>query len=133
MKPRLLVIFLVSLVIIVFSFYMLARLFRAGRGSPGPIGTNVTMENGTQVIAILAKGGYAPRQTNATAGLPTIIRVSTNNSYDCSVSLAVPKLNYQRFLGASETVDIPVTAAEAKGKLSGVCGMGMYSFNINFN
>lgn len=128
-----LAIFLVSLVIIVFSFYMLVRLFSGGGGTPGPLGANVTMENGTQVIAILAKGGYAPRQTNATAGLPTIIRVSTDNSYDCSVSLAIPKLRYQRFLAASETVDIPVAAAEARGKLSGVCGMGMYSFNINFN
>ncbi len=133
MKPKLVIIFLVSLVIIVFSFYMLARLLGSSSGGSESVGANVTMENGTQVIAISAKGGYTPRQTNATAGLPTVIRVTTSNSYDCSVSLAVPKLRYQRFFQPSETVDIPVTAAQAAGKLSGVCGMGMYSFNINFN
>jgi plastocyanin domain-containing protein len=63
-------------------------------------GNNVSIVDGKQVIEILARGGYSPRKTVAKAGVPTILRVKTQNTYDCSSALVIPALNYRKFLEA---------------------------------
>ena len=93
---------------------------------------NVRDKNGTQIVEILAKGGYSPRITVAKADVPTVIRVHTDKSYDCSVALTVPKLRFRKFLGPKDTVDVPVPADRASGTLRGLCSMGMYSFEVQF-
>lgn len=98
----------------------------------GNLGPNIVMENGTQVILISAKGGYTPRSVTAKAGVPTVLRIKTENTYDCSIALNVPKLKFRQVLQPSGTVDIPVSESQAKGTLQGVCSMGMYSFAVTF-
>lgn len=95
-------------------------------------GQNVSIVDGKQVIEILARGGYSPRKTVAKAGVPTILRVKTENTYDCSSSLVIPALNYRKFLSASDTAEVEIPPQKAGDAIKGVCGMGMYSFNIEF-
>lgn len=93
----------------------------------------VSMESGTQVIDIAAKGGFTPSSVEAKAGVPTELRVSTNGTYDCSSTLIIPSIGYQATLKPTGTESIALTAAQAKGTLEGTCGMGMYKFEIAFN
>ncbi len=88
--------------------------------------------DGVQIIEITAKGGYAPRRTVAKAGIPTTIRVRTNGTFDCSSSLLIPQLNYHKLLPSSGVEDIEIPASDAKGTLRGLCSMGMYNFEIDF-
>lgn len=93
---------------------------------------NVSVVDGTQIIEISAKGGYTPQTTRAKAGVPTIIRVSTKGTFDCSSSLVIPAIGYRSNLPISGTTDIPVPPQAAGAKLQGLCGMGMYNFTILF-
>lgn len=88
--------------------------------------------DGTQIITIAARAGYTPRLSSAKAGVPTLLRISTKDTYDCSVSLVIPKLKYQKFLQSNGVEEILIPAEQAKGTLSGLCSMGMYSFKIVF-
>ncbi len=91
-----------------------------------------TIENGVQIIDIAAKGGYSPRVITAKAGVPTTLRVKTRGTFDCSASLVIPKLSYQKFLTPSGTEEIAITAEQAQGTMQGLCSMGMYNFQIRF-
>lgn len=93
---------------------------------------SAVMVDGKQVIDIRAKGGYSPRVVEAKAGVPTVLRVNTQSTFDCSASLVIPKLSYQKFLQPSATEEILIPAEQAQGTLQGLCSMGMYSFQIKF-
>jgi plastocyanin domain-containing protein len=99
---------------------------------PSDAATAITQSDGSQLIEINAKAGYTPRLTIAKAGVATTLRVTTKNTYDCSVSLVIPKLKYEKFLSPDAVTDIAISAEQARGTLTGLCGMGMYSFKINF-
>lgn len=88
--------------------------------------------DGKQFIDITAKGGYSPNVITAKAGMPTVLRVATNGTFDCSASVVIPKLSYQKFLPPSGTENIVISAEQATGTLNGLCSMGMYSFQIKF-
>lgn len=92
----------------------------------------VSIADGKQFIDISAKGGYSPRLINATAGIPTTLRVRTRGTYDCSASLVIPSLRYQKFLQPTGTENIEISAEQAQGAMRGLCAMGMYSFQIRF-
>lgn len=94
--------------------------------------TNVRIENGQQIVEINAKGGYSPRTTTVQAGMPTILKVKTEGTYDCSSALTILALNYRKTLAATEVTDIEIPAQEAGTSIQGVCAMGMYNFSINF-
>ena len=90
------------------------------------------LEDGSQLITIMARGGYSPRQVTAKAGVETTLRMKTNGTYDCSSSLVIPSLNYETFLPPTGERDIQISASKANGTLDGLCSMGMYSFRISF-
>ena len=94
--------------------------------------TAVSVVDGKQLIDITAKGGYSPRVILASAGVPTTLRVNTKGTFDCSASLVIPKLQYQKFLSPTGTEEIPISAEEAQGTMQGLCSMGMYNFQIKF-
>lgn len=104
--------------------------------SSGGIGNtnvqNVTMENGTQIVEIGVRGGYAPEVSVAKKGLPTVLRLRTQNTFDCSSAIAIPALNYRSYLPQTGVTDIPVPVEQANGTLSGMCSMGMYRFEVRF-
>jgi plastocyanin domain-containing protein len=95
-------------------------------------GSVVTTE-GKQVIEISAKGGYLPRTIAAKAGTPTVLKMKTSGTFDCSSALVIPSLGYRANLPSSGETLIEVPSQKAGSTLRGVCAMGMYSFEISFS
>ena len=94
---------------------------------------NVNEVNGVQYIDISAKGGYSPRLTYAKSGIPTILRIETRNTFDCSTSLVMPSLNYRKILSPSGIEEIELPPQKAGTSQKGLCSMGMYGFEVRFN
>lgn len=112
-----------------------AILFTLGNTAPSgqqaPSANNVSIVGGKQIIEINAKGGYTPRTSVAKAGLPTIVRFVTNGTFDCSSFIRIPSMGISKALPQTGVTDVDVGIAGA-GTLQGMCGMGMYLFQINF-
>jgi len=98
--------------------------------SPAPT-SNVTFEDGKQIIEINAKGGFLPRVSVAKADMLTILRFNTSNTFDCSSSVRIPSLNISQSLPQSGLIDIKLPSS-GESILKGTCGMGMYPFEIDF-
>jgi plastocyanin domain-containing protein len=94
---------------------------------------NVSVTSGKQVVEIGVKGGYTPQLTTAQANMPTVLRMKTNATFDCSASLSIPGIGYRNFLPSSGLTDIEVPAQKPGTVLRGVCAMGMYHFAVQFN
>lgn len=92
---------------------------------------NVTVVDGKQIVEIRARGGYLPRKSVAKEGIPTVLRINTKGTFDCSSSVRIPALNISRNLPASGVTDIDLGNPKP-GILFGTCSMGMYPFEINF-
>ena len=91
----------------------------------------VEIKNGVQYIHINAGGGYFPRETEAKAGIPTKLVMKTSGSFDCSASLVIRSIGFQKILPQTGETEIDLGTPKA-GPFRGVCGMGMYSFVVNF-
>lgn len=104
----------------------------AGRPNAGDSASAVSVVDGKQIIDISARGGYSPRVILARAGMPTVLRVATRGTFDCSASLVIPKLQYQKFLSPTGTEEISISAEQAQGTMQGLCSMGMYNFQVKF-
>ncbi len=94
---------------------------------------SVEIKDGIQYIRINAGGGYSPQTTTAKAGIPTKLIMKTNSTYDCSASLAIHSIGYQKILPQTGETEIDIGIPKAGEPLQGVCGMGMYSFQVEFN
>lgn len=92
---------------------------------------NVTIVDGKQIIEINARGGYSPRKSVAKAGIPTVLRFKTSGTFDCSSSIRIPSLNISQILPQSGATDIEI-GSQNSGALQGMCGMGMYRFEVDF-
>ena len=103
---------------------------KSGPGDNIPV-SNVTVVDGKQIIEIQAKGGYYPRKSVAKAGMPTIIRFNTAGTFDCSSFVRIPSMNISQSLSQSGTTDIDL-GSPTVATLQGMCGMGMYPFQVNF-
>ena len=110
--------------------------YKGDNGAPKntpPETNNVSVVDGRQIITINAKGGYSPKVTIAKAGLPTIIKVITNATFDCSSALTIPSIGYRLNLPPTGETIIDVPRQKAGTSMRGLCGMGMYNFVINYN
>jgi uncharacterized protein len=92
---------------------------------------NVAVVEGKQIIEISAKGGYQPRKSAATAGVPTVVRFTTRGTFDCSSFVRIPSLGVSKMLPQTGSTDIDIGTPQP-GTLKGSCGMGMYQFEIAF-
>ena len=109
-------------------------LLGSGAGiAAAPSVDNVSVANGKQVVEIRVKGGYSPKLTAAKAGMPTILRMKTNATFDCTSSLSIPSIGYRNSLPPSGETDIEIPVQQPGTTLKGVCAMGMYHFAVNFN
>ena len=110
--------------------------FGQSKNNSGSSGTqsaqNVEIRDGIQYVTITARGGYSPKVSTAQANIPTKLVVKTNGTYDCSASLVIRSIGYQKILPQTgeEVIDL---GTPQSGTLQGLCGMGMYNFSINFN
>ena len=94
---------------------------------------NVSIVDGKQIITISAKSGYSPKVTTAKAGMPTVIKMDTQGTFDCSSALTIPSLGYRNNLPPSGETAIDVPPQKAGTTMRGLCAMGMYNFAVNFN
>jgi len=94
---------------------------------------NSVIKDGVQYITINAKSGYFPKVSTAQAGIPTKLIVKTDGTYDCSASLAIHSIRYQKILPQTGETEIDIGPQKVGETLQGVCGMGMFSFQIKFS
>ncbi len=116
-------------VAIIFLGYLLLQMGGATPQSQVASGSNVSVIEGQQIVEITAKGGYLPRVSTVKAGLPTVLRVDTQGTFDCSSQIRVPSLDISRALPPTGVTDIALGTLQP-GVLHGTCGMGMYPFEI---
>ncbi|MDP3764412.1 MAG: cupredoxin domain-containing protein [bacterium] len=122
--------------IVVSTGIIFATIFFANnRNSSGAVDSVAVSEiiDGKQIIAIKAKGGYTPRKILAKADIPTVIKVKTQGTFDCTSALVIPSLNYRANLAPSGTTEIEVPPQKIGSVINGTCAMGMYGFSIKFN
>ncbi|MDO8655145.1 MAG: hypothetical protein Q7R48_01825 [bacterium] len=93
---------------------------------------NVSIVDGKQIIEIDAKGGYAPRNTAAQANIPTVIKLKTRGTFDCSSALVIPSIGYRANLPPSGETLIELPPQKEGSTMQGLCAMGMYNFVISF-
>lgn len=130
MNKPIFISFAIAAIFIGWAFWVTSAPSAADTGAV--TAPTATIVDGKQIIDITAKGGYSPRVVVAKAGVPTILRMTTSGTFDCSASVVIPKLSYQKFLQSSGTTDIAISAEQAQGTLQGLCAMGMYNFQIKF-
>ena len=94
---------------------------------------NSEIKDGIQYITINAKGGYSPKVSVAKADIPTKLIIKTNGTYDCSASLVIRSIGFQKTLSQTGEEIIDIGTPKAGQSLQGICGMGMYNFLINYN
>jgi len=116
------------------SLIVVALLLSGGGTAPNNTQTvdNVSIQDGKQVVAITAKGGYAPEVTEATADMPTTLQMKTQGTFDCSSALVIPSINYKKNLPPTGITEIEIPPQPAGTTLEGLCSMGMYRFEIVF-
>jgi len=120
-----------TITIIVAVVLIGGAIFISNSGSESGGGNNVTIIDGKQVIDLRAKGGYNPKKSTAKAGVPTILKVNTNGTFDCSSAFRIPSMGIAKNLPPTGTTEIDLGNPKV-GVLQGTCGMGMYPFEIDF-
>ena len=108
-------------------------MFGGSKDASSQVVDNVKIVDGKQVITINAKGGYFPKVTAAKAGIPTVIKVDTQGTFDCSSALTIPSLGISKNLPPTGETEIEVPSQEANTAVRGLCAMGMYNFSVQFN
>ena len=53
--------------------------------------------DGIQYVDISAKGGYSPRVVTAKVSVPTVLRMKTSGTFDCSASLVIRSSHTKSF------------------------------------
>lgn len=128
MNTKILVSFLLT------GFFIGIALSVGGKDTAGgtpEVGT-VSVVDGVQMVAMQAKGGYSPAKVKVQAGLPTVLKMESKGTYDCSASLQIPQLEYSAILPATGETEIQIPAQESGTVIQGLCGMGMYGFQLIF-
>jgi plastocyanin domain-containing protein len=91
---------IISLLIIIGAyFFFVANTIKA------PTVSSTEVKDGVQYVTIQVKGGYSPRVSLAKADIPTKLIMKTNETRDCSSSLVIKSIGYQKVLPATgETI-----------------------------
>ncbi len=91
---------------------------------------NVEIRDGVQYVTVTAKGDYSPSITQIKGGIPTKLIVKTDGTYDCTASLVIRSVGFQKMLQPTGEEVIDLGTPKSGDKVQGVCGMGMYNFQI---
>ena len=94
---------------------------------------NVQIKDVVQYVTIDAQAGYSPKVSTAKAGIPTKLVIKTNGTYDCSASLVIRSIGYQKILSQTGEEVIDIGTPKAGQPIQGLCSMGMYNFQVQFN
>ena len=96
MQKNVLISILISISLIGGTLYVLAGGFTYS--SNGAHTQNIVIKDGVQYVTISAKGGYSPRVTEIKGGSPTKLIMETDGTSDCSSSLVIHSVGYQKTL-----------------------------------
>ena len=129
MQKNIIISILVSAILIGGTLYFVSDRSTSPSGEIAQ-SQNVEVRDGMQYVTITAKGGYSPRLTEIKGGLPTKLVVKTNGTYDCSASLVIRSVGFQKILQPTGEEIIDLGIPQSGEKVQGTCGMGMYSFQI---
>lgn len=123
-------LFLIPIAFIGFIFYLIS----SGSSSEADLGSvqGANMQGDTQVIEVLAKGGYSPRVINAKANTKTVLNMKTVNTYDCSLALVIRSLSINETLPTNGLKSYEIPPQKPGSEIIGNCSMGMYGFKIKF-
>lgn len=126
-----------AIAILIGAIFIGGAIWYSGKGSTGSPSVadahNVSVEGGKQIVEIGVKGGYTPKASTAKADTPTVLRMKTDGTFDCSSGVTIPTLGYRKVLPQTGTTDIEIPAQKAGTTLEGVCTMGMYHFSVSFS
>lgn len=116
---------------------LLVLLFFGFRENPSTSNTatpGATPEiiEGKQILNLTAKGGYSPQIIEAKADIPTLLKVQTKSTFDCSAALVISDLKVNEILPPTGTKEIEIPAQKSGTVIDGTCSMGMYGFKIKF-
>ncbi len=129
MQKNTIISIIISLVLIGGTLYFISDR-SASSSSEVAQSQNVEVRDGVQYVTVTAKGGYSPRVTQIQGGIPTKLVVKTDGTYDCSASLVVRSVGFQKILQPTGEEVIDLGTPKSGEKVQGVCGMGMYNFQI---
>ena len=121
----------VASIIVTLGLMIAIGIIFVGKSNSEPA-QNVEIKNGIQYITLNARGGYFPNVSSAKADIRTKLIMKTSGAYDCSASLVIRSIGFQKILPQTGETEIDLGKPEAGKSIQGVCGMGMYSFLINF-
>lgn len=91
---------------------------------------NIEIRDGVQYVTVTAQNGYLPRTSVIEPGIPTKLIVKTNGTYDCSASLIIREVGFQKILPPTGEEIIDLGIPKSGGAIQGICGMGMFNFTI---
>ena len=131
MKKNTVISIIISLVIVGGTLYFVSdKSASRDAGSEVAQSQNVEIRDGVQYVTITAQGGYLPRTSVVQPDIPTKLIVKTNATYDCSASLSIREVGFQKILQPTGEEVIDLGTLKKGGMVQGVCGMGMYNFQI---
>ncbi len=99
---------LISTTILLIALIASIFIFGSNPNNNSSTVSNTEIKNGIQYITIDAGGGYSPRLSSAKAGIPTKLIMKTSGSFDCSSSLVIRSLGYQKILPQTGETEIDI-------------------------
>jgi uncharacterized protein len=130
MQKNVILSIIVSLSIIGGALYIVSDKSTSTGDEQSSQTQNVEIRGGVQYVTISAKGGYLPRMSEIRAGIPTKLIVKTEGTYDCSASLVVRSAGFQKILQSTGEEIVDLGTPKSGEQIQGVCGMGMYNFQL---
>ena len=130
MQKNTIISIIISIAIIGGTLYFVSEKPTFSDGGDVTQSQNVEVRDGVQYVTVTAQGGYSPRMSVIQPNLPTKLIVKTNGTYDCSASLVIRSAGFQKTLQPTGEEVIDIGTPKSGEKIQGVCGMGMYNFQI---
>ncbi len=96
------------------------------------ISSNVTVQDGIQIITIDVGRGYSPQQSMAKSGIPTKIVFQWKNAYGCESAIRIPSLQFSKNIEPNGTDIADIGNQIPNASITILCSMGMYSANVEF-
>ena len=131
MKKNSIIISLIIVLLLVGGSLFLTKKNTPAEGGISP--QYVSMEDDVQIVKVVVNAkGYTPNSVEAKAGIKTVLRMESQNSYGCERSLRIPSLEITEILPSQGTTDIDLGIPKEGENIFGSCSMGMYTFKISF-
>lgn len=127
MQKNIIISIIISIALIGGTLYLVSDKSDTNEVVQSP---NVEVRDGIQYVTVTAKGSYSPRITQIKGGIPTKLIVKTDGTYDCTASLVVRSVGFQKMLQPTGEEVIDLGTPKSGDKVQGICEMGMYNFQI---